>query len=413
MSFKNGCLVVSICAAIAGMLGCGDSAQPEEPVASERQALSVGDSIPWFVTEIPVEWGCDQTIEGRFHGLNSAHMYRFPGKIGYRYNFEFTGNYPAHKGAVIAVYDTETGTLVAADHEYPGNAVGLVYEAEKSIDYLVAVFTVAWRANGTYTLSADCELTKYCVEYETTDPDGTPYNNFYAQNVTTYEEGKQLLAQVQYFFNEDIRPGSCASQSAICPTVHDPVCGDSPVAQTEYDNVCVFKSHIRQTAGESDQWKGHWEQGTCDATGQFCGGIGGLPCPDGFVCVLEGDYPDAGGSCQPTTCTYDGVEYAVGDSFPALDGCNVCSCTAGGVACTKMYCGCDPQNEWWRDYRYDPATCEVIRYYCPPNMMPFSNECGCGCQQDESCPEWFDCMPPTTCDVDAIQSECPLSQIAY
>jgi eight-cysteine-cluster-containing protein len=31
----------------------------------------------------------------------------------------------------------------------------------------------------------------------------------------------------------------------------------------------------------------------------FCGGIGGLPCPAGFKCRLEGSYPDAGGVCEP------------------------------------------------------------------------------------------------------------------
>lgn len=35
--------------------------------------------------------------------------------------------------------------------------------------------------------------------------------------------------------------------------------------------------------------------------GKFCGGIAAnLPefqCPTGYICKLEGDYPDAGGSC--------------------------------------------------------------------------------------------------------------------
>lgn len=35
------------------------------------------------------------------------------------------------------------------------------------------------------------------------------------------------------------------------------------------------------------------------AGGQFCGGIAGIPCPPGFMCVLEGTFPDAGGRCEP------------------------------------------------------------------------------------------------------------------
>lgn len=32
--------------------------------------------------------------------------------------------------------------------------------------------------------------------------------------------------------------------------------------------------------------------------GSFCGGIAGIPCPSGYRCLLDGDYPDAGGKCQ-------------------------------------------------------------------------------------------------------------------
>lgn len=32
-------------------------------------------------------------------------------------------------------------------------------------------------------------------------------------------------------------------------------------------------------------------------SGQFCGGIAGIKCPQGYQCNLEGNYPDAGGEC--------------------------------------------------------------------------------------------------------------------
>jgi hypothetical protein len=38
-------------------------------------------------------------------------------------------------------------------------------------------------------------------------------------------------------------------------------------------------------------------------------------------------------------CTYNGVTHAVGSTFPSSDGCNTCSCAAGGqVACTLRAC---------------------------------------------------------------------------
>ncbi len=32
--------------------------------------------------------------------------------------------------------------------------------------------------------------------------------------------------------------------------------------------------------------------------GKFCGGFAGFPCPDGYACKLDGDYPDASGTCS-------------------------------------------------------------------------------------------------------------------
>lgn len=415
MWFRNGCLALSLCGALAaGTIGCGDASEPDqEPVGTERQALS--QNIPWWLVEMPADWGCGQTLEGRFQGWDSAHMYAFPGKIGYRYDFQFKGSHPARKGVVMAVYDSETGQLVASDYEVWGNEIGLVYEAEKSIPYYVGVYSIAWHATGDYTLTAECELTKHCVEWETSEPDGTPLNNFYAQEVVTYDEGKQVLAQIPHFFHEAINPGRCSEQGLMCPAVVDPVCTDSPEPQTQYNNLCEFKRHVREMASQHGQWKGHWENDVCDATGQFCGGIAGLPCPDGFTCVLEGSYPDAGGSCQPVSCTYAGKQYAPGDSFPATDGCNTCTCTDDGhIACTEIYCQCDPEKEWWRDYKFtDPDTCAVVKYQCQPKTLPFSNDCGCGCQQDPACPEWINCMPPVTPECTQLQTDCPYSQVAY
>jgi hypothetical protein len=38
------------------------------------------------------------------------------------------------------------------------------------------------------------------------------------------------------------------------------------------------------------------------------------------------------------TCVYNGMTYAIGASFPSTDGCNQCTCTASGVACTERAC---------------------------------------------------------------------------
>ncbi|AKT37496.1 hypothetical protein [Chondromyces crocatus] len=118
--------------------------------------------------------------------------------------------------------------------------------------------------------------------------------------------------------------------------------------------------------------------------------------------------------CAPV-CEYEGQTYPEGASFPAADGCNTCTCTAdGSVACTKIGCECNPAAEWWRDYvSEDPAQCEVIDYACPENTEAFGNACGCGCEQSAECQETYNCMPPSDCNVEEIQAQCPYSQIVY
>lgn len=49
------------------------------------------------------------------------------------------------------------------------------------------------------------------------------------------------------------------------------------------------------------------------------------------------------GSGAPIVCTHGGKGYAAGARFPADDGCNTCTCAAGGqIACTEI--GCLPRD---------------------------------------------------------------------
>lgn len=369
-----------LASSLVTLAACGGMNPSEEIQTTERNEASLSTSaIPSWFRHIPLDWGCDQTLKGRFVGRDSAHLYSFPGKVGYRYTFSFKGTHPAAHGAAIAVYDSQSGKRVALQFASRNNSVSLQYTAAQSIKYLVGVFSIHPYTTGNYTLSAKCELTKYCVEYETTDEQGNPYNNFYAINVNSYAEGKKHLAIVKYFIHEAISNGSCASQGTMCPLLYDPVCTDSPTAQTEYGNVCEFKVHIRKTAGDAGQHKGHWDKGQCSAEGKFCGGIAGIQCPEGFTCVLDGNYPDAGGKCTKITC--------------------------------------DPKKEWNRNYvTTDKNQCALIRYTCPTNTTHFSNDCGCGCEQAASCPEYFNCMPgpgAAPCDTNALLAKCPYSKIAW
>jgi hypothetical protein len=85
-------------------------------------------------------------------------------------------------------------------------------------------------------------------------------------------------------------------------------------------------------------------------------------------------------AAEPITCEYNGNTYSEGETFPSSDQCNDCTCTSGGVGCTKRACVCNPNNEPWRSYIGTPQQCMVIRYTCPANRRSFQNACGCGCE---------------------------------
>lgn len=77
---------------------------------------------------------------------------------------------------------------------------------------------------------------------------------------------------------------------------------------------------------------------------------------------------------------------------------------------------CNPAKEFNRKYvSTDPRQCRAMFYACKTaGTKPFSNACGCGCEQPSDCPEWINCMPaypPTSCN--AKRARCPLSRVAY
>jgi hypothetical protein len=156
---------------------------------------------------------------------------------------------------------------------------------------------------------------------------------------------------------------------------------------------------------------------TCSYGGTSYGAGQSFPAADG--CNICGCQADGSVICTQqdcaVSCVYAGKSYAPGDTFPSLDGCNKCGCDPeGNVSCTELACPCEPAAEWWREYvGNSPAECATIKYACPGNATPFASACGCGCEQSPECPQYFDCMPPATCNEDELKKKCPYSGIAY
>ena len=85
---------------------------------------------------------------------------------------------------------------------------------------------------------------------------------------------------------------------------------------------------------------------TCDETINRCypqtANVGSVKCVDTYAsCVAKYGRCDCGYEEPPSPrvgCTYNNTIHKDGESFPADDGCNQCSCTNGALRCTLMAC---------------------------------------------------------------------------
>ncbi len=116
--------------------------------------------------------------------------------------------------------------------------------------------------------------------------------------------------------------------------------------------------------------------------GQFCGGIAGIQCPSGYSCKLEGNYPDAGGTCEAAVggkaCTQDAKKCSDG-SYVARTGpnCEFAACPGDGILAGHVTIGpncpveqvghpCTPSPETYAAHEFvvlNGAQKETARFY--------------------------------------------------
>ena len=156
----------------------------------------------------------------------------------------------------------------------------------------------------------NCWCDDLCVEYgdccsdadtvcgiEVPEPAGTPCGGFLgdtcdADEYCAYEAG-------QYCGAADAS-STCEPRQEFCPAIYMPVCGCD--GQT-YGNSCDAA-----VAGTGVSYEGECEP---PPPGGLCGGIAGIPCPDGQVCVDDGNDdcdPALGGADCGGVCVLDEPE---------------------------------------------------------------------------------------------------------
>lgn len=341
-------LRIGMAATMLSLMACGGQELPPLPEGFEDSSLVDGkaDTLTRWFTEIKGDIDFNATIGGKTSYKSWFHGYTVDLGAGDEIAVKAAGTYYG----LIRVYGPQKasgswGSVKAsswinydAAQQAFGGAISS-FKAKAAGTYLLLVGS-PWDPSYSYNVSVGCSSghcgDAFCVVYETVDSSGTALQNLYAINVATYDAGKQLLAKVSNFINEDILTGVCSTIALPCPKVYMPVCGDSPGQPKQtFGNVCSFKAYLMGLAGETSEAKGHWEVGAC---------------------------------------------------APA----------------------CDPKTEWWRKYvATDAKQCQLIKFYCQPNTLHFSNACGCGCEQSKECKPYYDCEPPIDCS--SHQAKCPYS----
>lgn len=120
----------------------------------------------------------------------------------------------------------------------------------------------------------------------------------YSGNLAKFETPAFAGKRLYVVFSSDesiVAPGVSIAQysyvaaatepGCFCTADYAPVCGANGKT---YSNSCA--------AGCEDAPIAH--EGECGTQGDFCGGIAAIQCAEGWTCVPEGNWPDAGGACR-------------------------------------------------------------------------------------------------------------------
>ena len=251
-----------------------------------------------------------------------------------------------------------------------------------------------------------------CAEFTTSD--GRYYaKNFAANDKAAADAWVGLDPQVTM---SGVNYGSCESlNTKKCPSTDPQVCGIPIVTDQEatYASLCEFQKVVRAAAGFSGESKGKYWAGACPEG--YCA-IGWISPPNvnsptvyaknfetkgaaepwlgSSLSNLSSSEIRAGHCDEPVACMalYQPVCGTIKNGTPKTYS-NSCgfqgavTADAGDAGESKGYLtdgACkpvcnynDPKKTWMAQ---SPEKCMLVKYFCTPPSVPFSNECGCGCQ---------------------------------
>jgi hypothetical protein len=106
----------------------------------------------------------------------------------------------------------------------------------------------------------------------------------------------QILSTFQ-FIDQNNQGNQTGGQQVNCPATRPQICSMLCLQPPPYICGSDGKSYCSVCQACSNKDVAWYEMSDSPCEKQFCGGIAGVTCPEGYFCKLDGNYPDAGGVC--------------------------------------------------------------------------------------------------------------------
>jgi len=394
---------------LAGCAASTEAPTPDEPTESLGAETHWAGGWRYY----DLEFDCQNaSLKNAVKAKSQRHVYGFAAASAGEVTFDLAATWPKSLGAFLMVLD-DVGTLV--DWTYATtNSAKLAAKLPAAGNYWVFASPVWYEKVKTaysYTLTAKCGG-GLCAEYTTSD------GRYYAKNFSGADAAaaQQWVQADPLVSSSGVNPGSCDSLNGkVCPSTDPPVCGvpiSSDKEQT-FASLCEFQKVVRKAAGASGESKGKYWAGAC-ADG-YCATATLSPpevnsptfyaknfstkgdaeawlgasfssnaatqienghCNEPGACItlykpVCGTIKDGTGTTYSNSCAFEAA--VKGDAGETGESKGYYT----GGACAPV-CDYTKPNQTWVAKSADK--CMLVKYYCTPPSVPFSNECGCGCE---------------------------------